>query len=131
MAAWSWLTAGCLIKAEEKICFVSYHQRHLPRGMCCVDSVRCSRWFLLTGARILGSCKPFSLPVAVGVILNDFLYSCSALGGLIFWKTAQYAQPFVLDEVEREFGKEVKERLWRKYALQVRTWYSPTLDYVD
>lgn len=44
----------------------------------------------------------------------------SALGGLTFLAVAHFAQSFVLSDVERQFGKEVKERLEKKYTIQVR-----------
>ncbi len=48
---------------------------------------------------------------------TDF-FCASAMGGIAFMAVAQYALPFVLAEVEREFGKEAKERIQRRLLIQ-------------
>ena len=42
------------------------------------------------------------------------------MGGLVFWGVAQWAQSFVLAEVEQQLGKATTKRLNKKYTLQVR-----------
>jgi hypothetical protein len=48
------------------------------------------------------------------------LITFSALGGATFFGVAQYAQPFVMTEVNREFGAEAMKKLKIKYTIQVR-----------
>jgi hypothetical protein len=49
------------------------------------------------------------------------IYVCySALGGVVSLVVVWFVEPFVLNEVEYEFGREVRDGLKRKYRAQVR-----------
>lgn len=83
--------------------------RTYVRQMTSRSAIPILLWYALCGLCVL-----FPL-VPVNRSENTFFI---AMGGLIFWGVAQYAQPIVLAEVEREFGKDMKDKLRVKYTLQ-------------